>query len=390
MSNDIVIWGTGRIGSIAFFYYKDISNIVCYIDNDERKWGKILNGVKICSPDILKNQSMKVVLAIKKGVEDVRKQLDVKYGIKNSVLFQINQELYSLEKQNSDVEENVCIVFFAGGLGNQMFQYAFLKNLQYHGKKVLAYLNSNIETTSFHLLDVFKNINLEMCTEAQKISLIEKNVKEAQKAKKFVLYIEESINEVKENRADLSIVNVTGGVFLGLFQTYKFAEKVKDLLIKDFMFLDKIENKLKMIRDYIAAENTISVHIRRGDYLVGNNKWIYGDICTQKYYVNAMSYMKNTIKNCKFIFFSNDIEWVKKNYNIKDAIYINQTLFDNYQDWYDMYLMSMCKHNIIANSTFSWWGAWLNSNKEKIVIAPSKWVNLCDYKDIYPDDWIKI
>jgi len=255
---------------------------------------------------------------------------------------------------------------------------------------VLAYLNSNIETTSFHLLDVFKNINLEMCTEAQKISLIEKNVKEAQKAKKFVLYIEESINEVKENRADLSIVNVTGGVFLGLFQTYKFAEKVKDLLIKDFMFLDKIENKLKMIRDYIAAENTISVHIRRGDYLVGNNKWIYGDICTQKYYVNAMSYMKNTIKNCKFIFFSNDIEWVKKNYNIKDAIYINQTLFDNYQDWYDMYLMSMCKHNIIANSTFSWWGAWLNSNKEKIVIAPSKWVNLCDYKDIYPDDWIKI
>ena len=210
MSNDIVIWGTGRIGSIAFFYYKDISNIVCYIDNDERKWGKILNGVKICSPDILKNQSMKVVLAIKKGVEDVRKQLDVKYGIKNSVLFQINQELYSLEKQNSDVEENVCIVFFAGGLGNQMFQYAFLKNLQYHGKKVLAYLNSNIETTSFHLLDVFKNINLEMCTEAQKISLIEKNVKEAQKAKKFVLYIEESINEVKENRADLSIVNRRG------------------------------------------------------------------------------------------------------------------------------------------------------------------------------------
>ena len=100
--------------------------------------------------------------------------------------------------------------------------------------------------------------------------------------------------------------------------------------------------------------------------------------------------MKDKVGNCKFIFFSNDMEWVKRNYNIENAIYVNSTLFDNYQDWYDMYLMSMCKHNIIANSTFSWWGAWLNSNKEKIVIAPNKWVNLCDYKDIYPDDWIKM
>ncbi len=387
---DIVIWGTGRIGTIAFFYYKDISNIICYVDNDERKWGKTLNGIKICSPDVLKRQNVKIVIAIKKGKEVIREQLNTEYGIKDSILFQVNQELYSLKKRHIDIQENMCIVSFTGGLGNQMFQYAFLKNLQYHGKKVLACLNLTIETTSFHLLDIFRNINFEICTEEQKIDLIKKNINNEEKSKKFILYIEESINETREKKADLSIINVTGGVFSGLFQTYKFAEQVRDLLIKDFVFKDKIENKLEKFRDCLDRDITVSIHIRRGDYLTGNNYWIYGDICTQEYYINAISYMKDKVGNCKFIFFSNDMEWVKRNYNIENAIYVNSTLFDNYQDWYDMYLMSMCKHNIIANSTFSWWGAWLNSNKEKIVIAPNKWVNLCDYKDIYPDDWIKM
>jgi hypothetical protein len=390
MSNNVAIWGTGKIGYIAFFYYKDNSNIVYYIDNDERKWGKMLNGIKICSPDILRRQDIRIILAMKRGIDDVRKQLYTEYGLKDFILFQINQEFYFSENKNYDIQEDICIVSFEGGLGNQMFQYAFLKNLQYHGKKVLACLTSNISTTSFYLLDVFRNINLEICTEEQKIDLIKKNINDKEKSKKFILYIEESINETESKKMDLSIINVTGGVFSGLFQTYKFAEQVRDLLIKDFVFKDKIENKLEKFRDCLDRDITVSIHIRRGDYLTGNNYWIYGDICTQEYYINAISYMKDKVGNCKFVFFSNDIEWVKRNYNIEHAIYVSSTLFDNYQDWYDMYLMSICKHNIIANSTFSWWGAWLNSNKGKIVIAPSKWVNLCDYKDIYPDDWIKI
>ena len=69
---------------------------------------------------------------------------------------------------------------------------------------------------------------------------------------------------------------------------------------------------------------------------------------------------------------------------------IEPKCFEDYHDWYDMYLMSLCKHNIIANSTFSWWGAWLNSNPDKIVIAPKQWVNNCVYEDIYPEKWIKL
>lgn len=390
MSTNIAIWGTGRIGSIAYYYYKDSCNILYYIDNDARKWGKVLNGIKICSPDILKNVDVMIVLAIKWGIEDVKKQIEIEYRIKKVTIFAITQEHYSIEKEPKEVQKNMCIVNFIGGLGNQMFQYAFLKNLQYNGKKVLAYLDSNVGTANFCLLNVFKNIHLEICTKEQKKVLIEKNVNEEEKTKKFMLYTEDNIYETKEKRTDMSILDVTGGVFSGLFQTYKFAEQVKDELMDDFKFHQYYDSKLDRLYEIITSYQAVSIHIRRGDYLLGNNKWIYGDICTDAYYKNAIAYLKNRIGTCKFIFFSNDIKWVKKHYDIDGAIYIDKKMFDHYQDWYDMYLMSVCKHNIIANSTFSWWGAWLNKNKEKIVIAPKRWINFCDYRDIYPNCWIKI
>ena len=88
--------------------------------------------------------------------------------------------------------------------------------------------------------------------------------------------------------------------------------------------------------------------------------------------------------------FSNDMEYVRDHFRIEDAVYISSEMFEHYQDWYDMFLMSRCGHNIIANSTFSWWSAWLNQNPGKIVIAPDKWINIFDYKDIYPEQWIKL
>lgn len=391
MVNDIAIWGTGRLGNVAYSYYKEICNIVCYVDNDERKWGKTLNGINICSPDILKSRDIKIVLAMKRGIDDVRRQLAVEYGIQSVEVFQIKQEICSETENFDEIQEDTCIVSFAGGLGNQMFQYAFLRNLQNRGNRVMADLSADIGTTGFHLLDVFKKINIKECTKQQKKDLVEKNMEVGNRKQKFYLYTEESKNDVKEKEGDLSILDATGGIFYGFFQTYKYAEQIRDLLIEDFQFEEHCEEKLKAIRDIIVNENAVSIHIRRGDYLFGNNNWVYGNICTSEYYRNAMLYIKNKIGNCKFICFSNDIEWAKNNCNdIGKILYIEDSLFDNYQDWYDMYLMSICKHNIIANSTFSWWGAWLNQNREKIVIAPKKWVNVCDYKDIWPEKWVQI
>ena len=89
-----------------------------------------------------------------------------------------------------------------------------------------------------------------------------------------------------------------------------------------------------------------------------------------------------------FSFLSDDNARVKKQYPMEQAVYADYGLSGNYKDWYDLYLMSMCTHHILANSTFSWWGAWLNQRRDKIVVAPQKWMNVCDYKDIYPEGWI--
>ena len=110
-------------------------------------------------------------------------------------------------------------------------------------------------------------------------------------------------------------------------------------------------------------------------------------IWTKEYYLNAIDYMRQKKPNAVFCFFSDDIEWVKHNIKEDYALYIEKNMFIQYYDWYDMYLMSICKHNIIPNSTFGWWGAWLNQNPEKIVIAPSKWRKRWEAIDWCPLDW---
>ena len=103
-----------------------------------------------------------------------------------------------------------------------------------------------------------------------------------------------------------------------------------------------------------------------------------------------MNYMRTHVDNPVFYVFSNNIEDAKHIVKGDCVRYVDPKDFVKYEDWIDMYLMAQCKYNIIANSTFSWWGAWLNQNNEKIVIAPPRWVNTFDYEDIYPSDWVVI
>ena len=91
-----------------------------------------------------------------------------------------------------------------------------------------------------------------------------------------------------------------------------------------------------------------------------------------------------------FVFFSNDMEWVKYHFNKTNIIICEAKLFEHYEDWYDMYLMTLCRGNIIANSSFSWWGAWLNKNTAPVVLAPNKWFNGLETPDIWCDNWIRI
>lgn len=138
---------------------------------------------------------------------------------------------------------------------------------------------------------------------------------------------------------------------------------------------------LKMMSD----TNSVSIHVRRGDYLSPRFAKHFGNICTLEYYAKAIEIIRQAVDNPHFFVFSDDIAWVKENIKLGNATYIDWNTADD--SIYDMYLMSHCKHNIIANSTFSFWGARLNMN-DNIVVYPKKWYNEpWTAPNIFPEDW---
>ncbi|MBN8250834.1 alpha-1,2-fucosyltransferase [Priestia flexa] len=283
----------------------------------------------------------------------------------------------------------MMIVRVSGGLGNQMFQYAFYKYLQKKGYDVRIDINdySYIEYhNGFELERVFNiqpryaNLNQVKKLAYFKQSLFCKIYRkifktELRKKTEITFY-----NSLQDEKYDKPVY------FDGIWQDPTLAASIEKELKKDFQFsTTNINNLCLDMKHQITNCNSVSVHVRRGDYLK-NKK--FGEICNKEYYVNSMNYIKEKYHNPSFFIFSDDIEWCKENLSFisNDIRYIN---FNNGKNSYlDMYLMSLCNHNIIANSTFSWWGAWLNSNADKQVICPQRWDTT--ERDLSLDSWIKI
>lgn len=142
------------------------------------------------------------------------------------------------------------------------------------------------------------------------------------------------------------------------------------------------------ILDKLREGFSVSVHIRRGDYLAPENNLVYGNICTLEYYHKAILYIREHIEGATFFLFTNDTDWVHENLYEEGMVIVDCN--QGTDAIYDMYLMSQCDANIVANSSFSWWGAWLNQKNDKIVLAPHKWRNRHDVRDMICEDWIKI
>lgn len=170
-------------------------------------------------------------------------------------------------------------------------------------------------------------------------------------------------------------------ILYGYFQTEKYFIKYRNKILDYFKPTEEIKEYLKKY-DSLLEGNTCSVHVRRGDYLRFPNDH---PTLSNDYYNNSFKNMK---KGTKFIVFSDDINWCKENLKGDNLTYI-----DEKDDYINLLLMSLCKHNIIANSSFSWWGAWLNKNKNKTVIAPKEWFGVnknLNTKDLIPSKWITI
>ena len=171
---------------------------------------------------------------------------------------------------------------------------------------------------------------------------------------------------------------------IGYFQSEKYFLEYRDELLDLFEIDEK--TKLNLLEKYgnIINQETCSIHVRRGDYLGLPN---HHPIQSINYYKDAIGIIG---EEKHFVIFSDDIKWCEENFNFLK----NKTFVSGNLDYEDLYLMSMCNHNIIANSTFSWWGAWLNRNLNKKVIIPSKWFGISNShfntNDLYCDKWIKL
>jgi hypothetical protein len=177
----------------------------------------------------------------------------------------------------------------------------------------------------------------------------------------------------------------------GYWQSSKYFSDYEKEIREDFQFIKPLDRKNLSVLKKIEKTSSASIHIRRGDY-VSNSKInkVHGT-CSITYYRKAINHLKRKFPNSAFFVFSDDPNWVKENIKINNATYVDWNQGKN--SYKDMQLMSRCKHNIIANSSFSWWGAWLNCNPKKIIIAPKIWFNdpiaQEKSKELIPKTWIR-
>ena len=284
-----------------------------------------------------------------------------------------------------------------GGLGNQMFQYSFYKYLSVEKKCNLKLDLSLFDTYDLHYgyeLEKVFGIREELASSSEVNALMSKYP--------LLFKIENKIFNknycfgsfhFKENNfyIDNKIFYKKYNNFYveGYFQTNQYINKINDEMKQLFQFKTILSSR----ESDLISGNSISIHIRGGDYLTNpQDKKLFGNICTKEYYKRAIRYMQTKIQNPKFIVFTNDNTYAK---SIFEKFDYNLYIVDWNKDensYRDMHLMSQCKHNIIANSSFSWWGAWLNKNPNKSVISPSEWLNnqKINQDNIIPKNWIKI
>ena len=291
----------------------------------------------------------------------------------------------------------MIIVNILGGLGNQMFQYAFARAISVINKKKLK-----LDITIFEDYDLRQyelalfNIDADIATK-QELKNFKYNEssflgKIAQKLCQRGLLFNNKIYKEKYFHYDHDVTKIKNSMyFSGYWQSEKYFLDCKNIILQDFTLKQQLSYKSQHYKQAINSKMAVSLHIRRGDYVSNTVTNNYHGTCSLAYYKKAVLLLKEKIENPSFFIFSDDLLWARENLDfINDMTFID--LDKSIPDHEEMHLMSQCKHNIIANSSFSWWGAWLNENSDKIVIAPKKWFrdNTINTEDLIPAKWMRI
>ena len=284
----------------------------------------------------------------------------------------------------------MIIVRLRGGLGNQMFQYAAGRQLSIKHNVPLKFDLSllNVESTTctkrYFELDKF-NISIEFASE--------KEVKVIRKQRWKNILTPTWLKE-RENDCYNQFRRAGKNCCLdGYFQSEKYFINVSEQIRSELTFKDAlIGSDWVEVKKQIEDSNSISLHFRRGDYVENPNTNKFHGVCSMDYYQNAVKAIVEKVENPHFFIFSDDIRWVIENFKVNyPTVFVEKKDEDLHSDFQ---LMSHCKHHIIANSSYSWWAAWLSNNKGKIIIVPEKWFADTEKQnkaiDLLPSKWIKL
>lgn len=287
----------------------------------------------------------------------------------------------------------MIIVRIWEGLGNQMFQYAYAMSLREKGIDVRIDLDKSYDS----MFGKYRGNEIrENSIQNFKISISSINMKCYKKyeylyrdtwKKKVIFWLQNHLlwkykfYEEEEPGFSKKVAELKGNYYIkGWFQNEEYFKNIRSIILKEFLPKKKIKIS-KELKKALQDQESVSMHIRRGDFLR------IGLVLNATYYEKAIDYVKNIYRNPIILIFSDDLEWVKKNIHLSGKyIFVNEKR--KLKDYEELFIMSRCKANIISNSTFSWWGAWLNQNQDKIVVAPRKWNN--GQENIVPEDWITL
>ena len=277
----------------------------------------------------------------------------------------------------------MIIIEVMGGLGNQMQQYALYQKMKSLGKEakldVSWFFDENRQKSVLAArsleLEWFDHLPMECCTEQEKRALLGKGGFFGKVKKKLLPGTDRHFQETGMYHPE--IFELDNAYLSGFWACEKYyadiLPKLRELIVFPKQETEETARRNRDLMERMGQEISVSLHIRRGDYLDPENAAMFGGICTDAYYEAAVRFIRERFPEAHFYVFSDDPDYAKEHYREPDFTVVDWNTGNN--SLFDMQLMSCCKHNICANSTFSFWGARLNPSKHKIMIRPAKHKN---------------
>ncbi|WP_026650903.1 alpha-1,2-fucosyltransferase [Butyrivibrio proteoclasticus] len=288
----------------------------------------------------------------------------------------------------------MIIIQLKGGLGNQMFQYALYRQLKSMGKDVKIDDETGFIDDKLRIPVISRfGVEYDKATKEEITLLTDSKLDIFSRIRRKLTG--RKSHRIDENSGvfDPEILNLEDAYLVGYWQSDKYFpdDAVIEALRNDFQ-----KRPQEVMNDSVSWSTlqqiecceSVSLHVRRTDYIDEEHIKIH-NICTQKYYKSAVDYVRGKVPGAVFFVFTDDKKWCKKHLKGPNFIVVELSEADN-TDMAEMLLMSKCKHHILANSSFSWWSAWLNDSPEKIVVVPEKWINNRKMDDIYTARMTKV